>query len=147
MIKQIIKNKLVHKLAVMLNLTNELSDEEKLTQFINEQKHATLLDRIKAIRTNSYYIPNYNKPKSFTDVIITYNNGETYIPISDRTLLSSERPIDFGNNIKIWKKVIRLDHKKELKEKQQSILNETNRKKLINEVFAFNIMRNMMQVN
>ena len=143
----IIKNKYIHKLAVLLDLTNELSAEEKLIQFINDQKHSTLLDRIKAIRTNSYYIPDYNKPKSFTDVIITYNNGQTYIPISDRTSLSSERPIDFGNDIKTWKKIIRLDHKKELKEKEQNLLNETNRKKLINEVFGPNIMRNMMQVN
>ena len=111
---------------VMLSLSNESTAEEKLEQFIKDQKHATLLERIKAIRTNSYFVPDYNKPKAYSDIIILYkeNPNDDFKEISSAVTRTCERPEDFGNDIKAWKKFMNRDHKRAtsphvLKEKEE----------------------------
>lgn len=114
-------NSFFKKLANSLNLNNEPTAEEKLAQFIKDYKHMTLLDRIKAIRQNSDYIPDYNKPKVYTDVVIMYqeNPNEDFKPINHTTTTTCQRPIDFNNDIKAWKRIVQLDNKKAEKERKE----------------------------
>lgn len=96
-----------------LTLNGKAEAEEKLIRFIKEHKHMTLLDRIKAIRTNSDYLPDYNLPKVYTDVQILNEDGS---PIKYTTKTTCERPVDFNNDIKAWKKIVQLDNKKAVRE-------------------------------
>jgi len=121
---------LIHRFALIFNLTNEPTSKEQLRQIILEQKHINFLERIKAIRTDSHFIPEYDKPKVFSDVKIMYG-GE---PISDATPIIYDRPISFDGDIKAWKKIIRLDHKKELKEKEIKKLQVQQRKELFDTI-------------
>jgi len=84
------------RLVAYLGLNNEKTAQERLEEFINEQKHQTLLDRIKAIRTNSYYVPNYDAPKAYTDIVITCKDNK---PISYNTTQTCERPVDFKGDM------------------------------------------------
>lgn len=129
----LLKSKIIHRIAVMLDLTNELSAEEKFNRLVKEQEHLTLLDRIKAIRTTGYYEPVYDKPKLYSDVVIGYNSSEGFVPITNNTITSCPRPIDFGNNIRAWKKSVRIDHKKATKEKQEAKASEEARRKELEE--------------
>lgn len=120
------KDSFFKKLLSFLSDNKDSSAEEMLKKFIKEQKHATLLERIKAIRTNSFFVPDYNKPKVFTEVKILYkkNSDSDFQPISHETKLAHERPEDFGNDIKAWKKFVNRDHKRAtthsaLKEKEE----------------------------
>ena len=58
---------------INIGLLDDLTTQEVFHQFILDQKHETLVNRIKAIRNNSDYEPDYNKPKVFTDIIISYD--------------------------------------------------------------------------
>ena len=60
------------KLATALSLSNDRAAEEMLEQYIKDNKHTTLLERIKAIRNNSYFVPDYNKPKAYADMVISF---------------------------------------------------------------------------
>lgn len=119
------KKSFLRRLFDFLGITNELTAEEKLELFIRNQKQSNLLERLESIRTNGYFEPNYNKPPVFTDVVITFqkpykeNGVDIFVetPISHCTITTCERPIDFNNDIKAWMKFVRLDHKKELKQK------------------------------
>lgn len=145
-------NILLNKLTAYLGLSNEPDAKERLIQFINEQKHETLLNRIKAIRRNSYFVPDYNKPKVHTDIVIQYQvNSNSYYPeykpISSNTKMAYDRPIDFGNDMKAWKKIVSLDHKKELKAKQLVHLQTEQHKEFFNTTVAPYIMNRFMKVN
>lgn len=110
--------KIFKKIALALNWTTETSAEEQLANFIKENKQTALINRIKSIRRNGDYIPNYNLPKVHTDIQILCQktpNGD-YEPISSVTKISCERPIDFGNDVKAWKKIVQIDHRKSVKE-------------------------------
>jgi hypothetical protein len=102
------------RIATLLNLNGEATAKERLEDFIKDQKHLTLLERIKAIRTNSYFVPDYDKPKVFTEVVIMYkeNPNDEFKPINHNVVLTQQRPEDFGNDIKAWKKFMNRDHKK-----------------------------------
>ncbi len=142
-------NILLSKLTTYFGLSNELDAKERLIQFINEQKHETLLNRIKAIRRNSFYVPDYNKPKIYTDIVILYKESplDEFKPISSLTKLSQERPIDFGNDIKAWKKIVGIDHKKEIKEKRMVQLKSEQHKEFFNTTVTPYIMSRFMKVN
>ena len=98
----------------MLNFNGESTAEEMLENFIKDQKHLTLLERIKAIRQNSYFMPDYNKPKVFTDINILYKeeSSDEFKPINYNTITTCERPEDFGRDFKAWKKIVNRDHKR-----------------------------------
>lgn len=102
------------RIVAMLNLNGEATARERLEEFIKEQKHSTLLERIRAIRNNSYFMPDYNKPKVFTEVNILYkeNSSDEFKPISHSIITTCERPEDFGDDIKAWKKFMNRDHKR-----------------------------------
>lgn len=120
------KNSFLRKLFNFLGITSELTAEEKLETFIKNQKQLNLLERLESIRTSGYFVPDYNKPPAFTDVVITFDKSyvsdgkeiKKEIPISHHTVTTCERPIDFNNDVKAWLKIVRLDHRKELKQKQ-----------------------------
>lgn len=112
---------ILRKIAIALNLVNDISAEEQIAHLIKEQRYLNLIDRIKTIRNKEGYIPNYNAPKVYTDIQIMCDDK----PISFVTKVSCERPIDFGNDVKAWKKIVQLDHKKDVKEekkKEQQLL-------------------------
>ena len=104
------------KLATAFSLNNEKTAEEMLEQYIKDNKHTTLLERIKAIRNNSYFVPDYNKPKAYADIIISFQETPTseLKPISFETIAKHKRPIDFGNDIQGWMDSVYADHLKEI---------------------------------
>lgn len=110
------RQNIFEKLATAFNLNNEKTADEMLEQYIKDNKHTTLLERIKAIRNNSYFIPDYNKPKAYSNVVISFQETPTSEPkpISHETITTNKRPIDFGNDIKGWMDSIYADHLKEI---------------------------------
>lgn len=110
------RQNIFEKLAIALSLTNEKTAEEMLEQYIRDNKHTTLLERIKAIRNNSYFIPDYNKPKAYVDMVISFQETPTseLKPISPETITTHKRPVDFGNDIQGWMDSIYADHLKEI---------------------------------
>jgi hypothetical protein len=104
------------KLATALSLSNDRTAEEMLEQYIKDNKHTTLLERIKAIRNNSYFVPDYNKPKAYADMVISFQETPTseLKPISSETITTYQRPVDFGNDIQGWFDSIHADHLKEI---------------------------------
>lgn len=126
------------KLATALSLSNDRTAEEMLEQYIKDNKHTTLLERIKAIRNNSYFVPDYNKPKAYADIVISFQETPTSEPkpISPETITTYQRPVDFGNDIQSWFDSIHADHLKEI-----SIENKNKKKE------AFEQMMNERYVN
>jgi len=106
----------IKTLIKSMGLNDEKSAAERLEHFIKEQKHQTLLDRIKAIRTNSYYVPDYNKPKVYTDVLILYKESpnDEFKPINSNVKTSQPRPVEFGNDIQGWLDSMYADNLKDL---------------------------------
>lgn len=103
------------KIGIAMSWIDDTSAEERLANLIKEHKHSTLIERIKAIREEGDYIPNYNAPKAYTEIQIMCDDK----PISFATKVSCERPIDFDNDVKAWKKIVQLSHKKDLKEEKK----------------------------
>lgn len=136
-------NSFMKKLSLLLGITSEMTAQERLAQFMRDQQHINLLERIKAIRTDSYFIPDYNKPKVFTDVKITVCGT----PINSNTITTCERPIDFGNDIKAWKKFVSLDHKKEIKQKKQLEEDKQKWALAIHHNYAPHLMKSMMRLD
>lgn len=150
-IKNNILKKIVLKLAHALDLTDELTPEEKLEGLITEMKPTTLLQRIEAIRNSGYFIPDYDKPRLYSDIKILYNDSpikaeDGFKPISDKTILI-ERPEDFGNNIRAWKKAVRIQNKKENKRKRELAEQEERVRNSVRGDFADMIMNQMMKLN
>ena len=101
----------VDRFIKFINIKDEMNDEEKLRFYIEGHKQLTLLERIKLIREDCDYIPDYNK-RVFSDVQIFYNE---FTPIPFGTITTCERPMDFNGDLKAWMKIIHIDHRKELK--------------------------------
>lgn len=140
--------KLVIKLANALDLTNELTPEEKVEFIKTEFNKSSLLERIKAIRNNSDFVPDYNKPKSFTDVVIEYKPHplSDFVPISYDTNLI-ERPQDFGNDIMAWKDAVHIQYSENIiKQKIEHEQKENLKKALEYSLHPF-IMSRMMEQN
>ena len=137
---------LIRNALVKLGVIDEIPLDELIKNFIYQQEHKTLLERIEAIRTNSNYIPDYNRPKLYTDVSITYLDNGVEKPISMNTRLACERPIDFNNDIKAWKKITRLEHKKEINQKKKDEETKTELDKTIKKDFGSYIMKKMSEV-
>ena len=140
------KKTLLVKLAIALSFRNEKTAEEMLEQYIKDNKHTTLLERIKAIRNNSFFVPDYNKPKAYADTVIFFQetpNSELK-PISPETITTYKRPVDFGNDIQGWFDSIHADHLNEIsienknkkEEAFQKMMNEryTNVNKFFNKM-------------
>jgi hypothetical protein len=139
---------LIKQIVVSMGFSHEPSAEEKLEQFSRDQKHLNLLDRIRAIRTSGDYEPDYNKPKSFTDTQILYKENplEPYIPVSDQTK-TIPRAVDFDGDIKAWKKIVSLDHKKELRQKKLEELRQSQFRDVIQHKLTPHIMSRMMRID
>lgn len=140
--------KIVLKLAFALDLTNQLSPEEQVEFIKKEFSKSSLEERIKAIRTNSDFVPVYNKPKSYSDIAIMYQETPTsdFKPISDKTVLI-ERPQDFGNDIMAWRDAIHLQYQQDVVEKREKEKQQENMSNLIHTEFADSVMRKMMRFN
>ncbi len=109
------------KLATAFSFSNEKTAEEMLEQYIKDNKHTTLLERIAAIRNNSYFVPDYNKPRINTDVAILFQETPDSTPkaISGETITTQQRPVDFGNDIEAWFDSIKKSHLNEKEEKRK----------------------------
>lgn len=133
------------KLAIMLSFKNELTAEEMLENYIREQRPLTLLERIKAIRQDSNFIPVYNAPKAYEDETVSYEENGELKPISSKVITSQPRPIDFGNDIKAWRKILSIEHKKEIKRKLKDKEREIARKEFVQNAIAPAFMQSMMR--
>jgi len=146
------KNNFIQRLATYLSLNNEKTAEERLQQFINDQKHQTLLDRIKAIRNNSNYEPDYNKPKVHTDIVILYqiNSANSYfpefVPIDSRTRLTQQRPAEFENDMGKWLDAIKEEptREKEIKKAKEEAITKFWEERITN---VNKFMRHFTQIN
>lgn len=109
------------KLATAFSLNNEKTAEEMLEQYIKDNKHTTLLERINAIRNNSFFVPDYNKSRINTDVAILFQEtpDSEPKPISGETITTQQRPVDFGNDIEAWFDSIKKAHLNEKEEKRK----------------------------
>lgn len=121
------------KLATAFSLNNEKTAKEMLEQYIKDNKYTTLLERIKAIRNNSYFVPDYNKPKAYADMVIYFQETPTSEPkpISPETITTYQRPVDFGNDIQGWFDSIHADHLKEI-----SIENKNKKEEIFKKVMS-----------
>lgn len=100
------------RLAIALNMSSELTVEEKLKRLIKENQHSNLLERIISIRRNSDYEPDYNKPKKFIMPILYKDHPlSDFKPISFETPVSQERPVQF-ENFENWFNSIYEEHAK-----------------------------------
>lgn len=94
-----------------LNLTTELSSEEKLAIVLREQQQANLLDDIKFVRTNGDYRPDYNKEPAFQDYQLKLGEGE----VGWRPQITRSRQIEF-DSVEAWRlfihnEVVRIQEK------------------------------------
>jgi hypothetical protein len=104
------------------------------------------LERIKAIRNNSYFVPDYNKPKAYADMVISFQETPTseLKPISPETITTYQRPIDFGNDIQGWIDSVYSDHLNEIsienKNKKSEAFEQMMNERYINVNKFFNRM-------
>jgi len=119
-------------LATFLGINNERTAEEKLQFCIEELTHQTRLDRIKEIRNESGYVPNYNKPKIHTEIIILCQESpiDTFRPINSRTKETQRRSPEFENNMGLWLEKIKEEAKSQ---REKLIIREEEYKKAIEE--------------
>ena len=114
-------NNIFNKFVQFINLKNEMTADEKLEFFVEGQKHEALLKRIQDIRRNGDFVPDYNKKNAFADVKIFYKEDTPYSefqPINSGTKLAYDRPIDFNGDLKAWKKISHIEHRKDVRNSQ-----------------------------
>lgn len=115
------------KISMALSLTTELTPAESLKCIVDDNKHDRLLSDIRSIRTKGDYIPNYNKPKKYTDYRLKRNVWELVkfqlcyieqVEVSANVITSCERAEDFGGDVEKWLKTIHSSYTKEVAEKK-----------------------------
>lgn len=139
----------------MLSSRRELNEKEQLERLKESIKDEQRLLDIKAIRTSGDYIPDYNRPKKYTEYELTYDVVETELYVDDKcqphvlekvvtkvisseTKIAYERQIDFigedgstVNALPVWLNYIKEEHlrvveAKKLKLEQEEKNKETN---------------------
>ncbi len=139
----------------MLSSRRELNEKEQLERLKESIKDEQRLLDIKAIRTSGDYIPDYNKPKKYTEYQLTYDAVETELYVDDKhqphiietvvekvissqTKVAYEREIDFigedgstVNALPVWLNYIKDEHlrvveAKKLKLEQEEKNKQTN---------------------
>lgn len=135
---------IIHQLSVLIGFVQERSAEEKLDAIVNEHKHRSLLDDILRIRRSGDYIPNYNRPRLYTDFQLINNKGEL---INMNTITTCPRPIDFGSDLEKWLLSIRKDNADTAELKRIKKLQEAQRKDFFENVVSPQLMERFLKVN
>lgn len=109
---------LIKQIKLALSITVELTPAESLKCIVEDNKHERLLNDIRAIRTKGDYVPDYNKPKKYTDYklkrkvweFLSEKNEYVYLgeaQVTANTITTQKRPVEFGSDIEAWFKSIR----------------------------------------
>lgn len=96
--------KFFKNLLIALNLSKERSTEEILTAVLIDQKHKNFLDDITRIRTENYYIPDYNALPKYVEYIIS--GTEKWKPVT-----VVKRPVEY-KTIEEWRMAVRTELQK-----------------------------------
>ena len=135
---------IIHQLSVLTGFVQERSTEEKLDAIVNEHKHRSLLDDILRIRRSGDYVPNYNRPRLYTDFQLINNKGEL---INMNTITTCPRPVDFGTDLEKWILSIRKDNAETAELKRMKKLQDIQRREVFKNQFSPQIMKKMLEVN
>lgn len=135
---------IIHQLSVLTGFVQERSAEEKLDAIVNEHKHRSLLDDILRIRRSGDYVPNYNRPRLYTDFQLINNKGEL---INMNTITTCPRPVDFGTDLEKWLLAIRKDNAETAELKRMKKLQDIQRREVFENQFSPQIMKKMLEVN
>ncbi len=138
---------LFHQLSVLVGFVEERNTEEKLNALIHEHKHRSRMDDILRIRRSGDYIPDYNRPRLYTDYQLIRIDDSTEVVVSMNTITSCARPVDFGSDLEKWIVSIRKEHTNMVEMKRIKKLQDIQRKEVIDNQFSPYVMRQMMEVN
>ncbi len=121
-----------HRMTRKLSLSEKLTAEEQLEYVLREDRRQRFIADILSIRRNGDYVPNYNKPKKYAD-LITDISGKTYI--------KCERPENFigadGSLINAcgtWLMDIKEAHAKQVELKQLQKLQSLQRENVMTDL-------------
>ena len=153
----------------LLYIERELTDKEKLENLKKNNKEEQRLLDIKAIRESGYYVPNYNKPKKYTDYKLSYETteNELYVdrlfqPIITEKIITKivspeiktvcERPENFVgddgsiiNAVPRWMEAVRTSYEKDAREKKLRELQREQHQEVKEEHYQY-VMQKMMEV-
>ena len=138
---------LIHQLSVLVGFVEERNAEEKLNALIHEHKHRNLMDDILRIRRSGDYIPNYNRPRLYTDYQLIRTDGLAEVVVGMNTITSCSRPVDFGSDLEKWIVSIRKEHTRMVEMKRLKKLQDIQRKEVIENQFSPHVMKKMMELN
>lgn len=134
-----------NRISRKLGLTQKLLAEEQLENLLREDKRQRFIADLLSIRQSGQYIPDYNRPKKFTEYQLEDVSAETFT--------SCQRPQDFVgkdgsliNATSNWLNSIREQNQIDLseKEKKEAEFNEFMAKRYRNLNL---IMNSFMKVN
>jgi hypothetical protein len=155
---------------ILLSREVELTDKEKLKNLQDSSKEDQRLKDIKAIRESGDYIPNYNKPKKYTDYQLAYDTKESVLYVdqdlkphvteqvvtkfvSPETKIACERPVDFMredgsliNAVPRWMEAVRKSYEEDKQKKKLAELQQVQHHDAKKEHYEF-VMQKMMSVN
>lgn len=134
----------------LLSSKRELTEKEQLELLKASLKDEQRLLDIKAIRTSGDYVPNYNRPKKYTEYKIAIIEEGVEKFISAETKTAYERPIDFigkdgstVNALPIWLNHIKEEHLRVVEKKKIRLEQEEKNKETNYQI----IMSKLMKVN
>lgn len=103
------------RIAIALSLINDSTAEEKYETLMKETKHKNLMDDLITIRRLGDYVPDYNKPRLYTEFELVYGDK-----VVTGNIITMPRPIDFKNDYEKWINAVREDNaNEELNRKQK----------------------------
>jgi len=132
----------------MLSSRRELNEKEQLERLKESIKDEQRLLDIKAIRTSGDYVPDYNKPKKYTDykIAIIEDGNERFI--SSQTKIAYDGTIDFigedgrtVNALPVWLNYIKEEHLREVEAKKLKLEREEKNKQTNYQTIMSKLMR------
>lgn len=159
---------LIRNAKDLLYIERELTDKEKLENLKKNNKENQRLLDIKAIRESGDYIPDYNKPKKYTDYKLYYETteNELYVDrfnpiVTEKTITKivspeiktvCQRPQEFIgedgsiiNAVPRWMEAVRKSYERDLKLKKLRELQKSQHQEVKQEHYQY-VMQKMMEV-
>lgn len=134
---------IISSIRKKLNLRSEVEDQKTIKRLVEGAKNRNLLDDVLHIRRHGDYIPNYNKPKLYTE----YKLIQDGVEVSGALVTSCKRPVDFGDDYGLWLNTIHIENKKEQERKEMEQLQEQHRKEFFKDVVSPYFMNKMTKLN
>lgn len=126
-----------------LNLRSEVDDQKTIKRLVEGAKSKNHIDDVLHIRRYGDYVPDYNKPKLYTE----YKLVQDGVEISGSLVTSCKRPVDFGDDYGLWLNTIHSENRKEQERKEMEQLQELDRKEFFKDVVSPYFMNKMTKLN